>query len=419
MASFDSLWIWEDERIRKRLSWYLGVSINKYPAKYLICKRIPAEFNAEQEEKELWSIHQNCAKKFQEIWKGIKNGELRLNELEVASQSFLDLKVELVQRMVRHCNFCRWNCRINRIEERKTGTCQLGRISRVSTYFHHMGEELPIRGRKGSGTIFFTSCNMRCGFCQNGDISKDKDNGIIISPRQLAMMMWELRVEGCHNVNLVGGEPTIHLHTIVEAINHLDRINPTPEELQYIWCVKSDYFYTFRRNFSDATHQGIINVPVLWNSNMFMSLETLYILRELVDIWLPDFKFGNDKCSLRLARTPWYWDTVSRNHKLIYDWGEDIIIRHLVMPNHVECCTKPILEWISKNMPDVPINVMDQYRPECFADPTSPSFDHKLSDIARRPTPREIIEAYSYAKKLGLNFESISWEKNVTGLKLI
>jgi putative pyruvate formate lyase activating enzyme len=115
-------------------------------------------------------------------------------------------------------------------------------------------------------------------------------------------MMWELRVEGCHNINLVGGEPTMHLHTIIEAITYLDSIKPTSDELQYIWSVKSDYFFSYRRDLSEATYQGMLNAPILWNSNMFMSLETLSILREVVDIWLPDFKFGNDKCSIRLAR---------------------------------------------------------------------------------------------------------------------
>jgi putative pyruvate formate lyase activating enzyme len=418
MASFDSLWVWEDEAVRSRLRWYLAVSTNRMPAKYLICRRIPAEFNHEEEEKELWKTHEECAKKFRETWSSIRKGYVRLAELEIPRRSFLDLKLELVKRMLRHCNFCRWNCGVDRVEGKRVGTCQLGKTSRVSTYFHHLGEELPIRGRKGSGTIFFTSCNLRCGFCQNGDISKDKDNGIIVSPRQLALMMWELRVEGCHNINLVGGEPTMHLHTIIEAITYLDSIKPTSDELQYIWSVKSDYFFSYRRDLSEATYQGMLNAPILWNSNMFMSLETLSILREVVDIWLPDFKFGNDKCSIRLARTPWYWETVTRNHKLIYEWGEDIIIRHLVMPNHVECCTKPVLDWISRNMPGVLVNVMDQYHPDCFADPSSPNFDKRLSDIARRPTAQEILEAYSYAKKLGLNFETISWEKSTTRLRL-
>ncbi|MEM2067753.1 MAG: pyruvate formate lyase activating enzyme, partial [Nitrososphaerota archaeon] len=99
-----------------------------------------------------------------------------------------------------------------------------------------------------------------------------------------------------------------------------------------------------------------------------------------------------------------------------YDWGEDIVVRHLVMPNHVECCTKRVLSWIAENMPEVPVNVMDQYHPDCFADPLSPDFDPKYSEISRRPTREEILESYRFAKRLGIVFESISLEKSVFGL---
>ena len=85
----------------------------------------------------------------------------------------------------------------------------------------------------------------------------------------------------------------------------------------------------------------------------------MLILRSIIDIWLPDFKFGPGKCAFDLSKTPWYWETVTWN--LVHDWNEDFVIRHLIMPNHVECCTKPILDWIAKNMPEIPINIMDQY----------------------------------------------------------
>ncbi len=413
----ETLWIWRDERVVKRLSWYLAVSTNRMPAKYLICRRIPVDVDFSAGEEELWNAHMEAAKKFEQVHKSIRRGELTLGELERPGRSLMDLKVELVKRMLRHCNFCRWGCRVDRSEGSKRGACMLDHVSRVSSYFHHLGEELPIRGVRGSGTIFFTSCNMRCGFCQNGDISKDKDNGLIVDPSQLAMMMWELRVEGCHNINLVGGEPTIHLHTIVEAISLLGSVQPSRDKLTYLWMMKPDALRWRRLEPSQYLYDGELNTPILWNSNMYMSGETLMILRELVDIWLPDFKFGSNACSIKLARTPWYWETVSANHKTIYDWGEDILIRHLVMPNHVECCTKKVLSWIAENMPETPVNVMDQYHPDCFADPLSPEFDPRYSEIARRPTREEILEAYRYARRLGLAFESISLEKSVFGLR--
>ncbi len=262
----------------------------------------------------------------------------------------------------------------------------------------------------------YTANYIAVGNCQNGDISHDKDNGVVFTPEMLAVAMWQLRMEGCHNINLVGGEPTIHLHTIVRAISLL-KFFRNPKDLPYVMRVKSDYLFNYSLRWSRASYDGEFNTPILWNSNMFMSVETMKILRELVDIWLPDFKFGNNRCAIRLSKTPWYFETVSRNHKLIYDWGESIVIRHLVMPGHVECCTKPVLRWIAENMPGTPVNIMDQYHPDYACNPLDPRYDPRYSDMARYPTGEEITEAYRYAKSLGLNFEAITFEKSVYRLR--
>lgn len=223
-------------------------------------------------------------------------------------------------------------------------------------------------------------------------------------------MAWQLRMEGCHNINWVGGEPTIHLHTIVEAISLLDSLKPIAKDIMHVEGVKSD-FEMFRESSLEGQYEGEFNVPMLWNSNFFMSYETMRILRPLIDIWLPDFKFGSDKCAIFLARTPWYFETVSRNHRLIYEWGGDLVIRHLIMPNHIECCTKPVLGWIAKNMPSALVNIMDQYHPDYACDSPLPTYDPKYKEISRCPTDDEIEESYNYARKLGLRFELISLEK--------
>jgi putative pyruvate formate lyase activating enzyme len=258
----------------------------------------------------------------------------------------------------------------------------------------------------GSGTIFFTSCNMRCSFCQNGDISTDKDNGIPITPNLLALMVRQLRMEGCHNTNWVGGDPTIHLHTIVQAISILDSFkmpnmnikrNKQQQYLDYIEGIKADnyYFNAWKMNSQYAFYQErFFNSPQLWNSNFFMSNETMYMLQSLMDAWLPDFKFGPGRCAVDLSKTPWYWETVTNNLRLIHEWEEDFIIRHLIMPDHVECCTKPVLDWIAKNMPDVPINIMDQYYPDNLCDPNSSKYRERYSEIARSPTKDEIVASY-------------------------
>ena len=439
---FESLDIWKQLRNGRKslLPWYFEVSINHMPAKYLISKSISCNITDLRlaSEEELWEEHRNLMERFLETWKGVRSGEVDIiSDLNWQQKtSLMDLNVELVKRMLTHCNFCHWNCQVDRSVQKdragkvnKHGTCQLESTSKVSSYFHHRGEELVFRGNMGSGTIFFTSCNMRCSFCQNGDISMDKDNGIPITPNLLALMIWQLRMEGCHNTNWVGGDPTIHLHTIVQAISILDsfkmpNINKNKnkeEDLNYIKAVKADnnYLSTWHMNSEYAFYQKhLFNSPQLWNSNFFMSKETMRILRSLMDAWLPDFKFGPGKCALDLSRTPWYWDTVTNNLRLIHEWGEDFAIRHLIMPNHVECCTKPVLDWISRNMPEVPINIMDQYYPDNLCDSNSSKYRERYSEISRPPTEEEIIRSYQYAKDLGLNFETLSFEKSAFGLNL-
>ncbi len=410
--SFDDLWIWDE--IDNALPWYRTVSVNKMPAKYLICRRIRCTLDLEvSSEEELWKEHERLTGIFLEAWKKIRTGEAKLNELPETKLSLLDLSVELANRMLTHCNFCRWNCRVDRSKMIKYGTCQLGSRSRVGSYFHHRGEELVFRGTHGSGTIFFTSCNWRCSFCQNGDISHDKDNGLPVTPSQLSWMAWQLRMEGCHNINWVGGEPTIHLHTILEAIRLLDFKKPDHSTLPYVAQVKSNGYLPFRLSMENAYYEGEFNAPMLWNSNFYMSPETMRLLRCLTDVWLPDFKFGSDKCSIKLARTPFMWETVTRNHKLVNDWQEDMVIRHLIMPNHVECCTKPVLGWIAENTPNALVNLMDQFRPEYACNPALSTYDPRYEEIARYPSDEEIEESYHYARGLGLRFEAVTFEKKV------
>jgi len=115
---------------------------------------------------------------------------------------------------------------------------------------------------------------------------------------------------------------------------------------------------------------------------------------------------------MTLAKTPWYWETVTRNIALIAQWGEDFSIRHLVMPNHVECCTYPVLEWIAENVPSVPVNVMAQFRPDNFCDPSTPKYRDKHAEIARAPTRMELGKSWQRARVLGLNFETTTFERS-------
>ncbi len=362
----DAYTVWKDLEVRRRLEWYYKVMRNEKPAKFIICKYVDCDVNPKDLTlEELWDVHNSVTKNFDSLLKSIIKGETNLNDLARPKWSFLDVKVEIAYRILTNCHFCEHRCGVDRTKGQR-GFCRLNSTTIVHTWFHHYGEEAPLIP---SGTIFYGSCNLRCAFCQNYDISQENVfSGIEVTPKQLALIQTDLRKGGVRNINHVGGEPTPHLHTILASLKHLD-----------------------------------INVPQLWNSNMYCSIETMRLLKDVIDIWLPDFKYGNNECAERLSGIKRYVDVVTRNLKIAHNSG-DMIIRHLVMPNHIKCCTKPILKWISENCPRALVNIMSQYRPEYLV----ARYPQKYPDIARRPTVNEMQEAFNYAEKLGLCYKPVS-----------
>ena len=414
---FDALWIWDDAATREALGWYRAVATNRLPAKFRIAATIPVALDpAEGDEEALWAELERLTPVFLARRDAIRAGEEPLGP-PAAGPSLLDLVAALAARGLAHCNFCAWDCGVDRERGTKPGACRLGAETRVSTFFHHLGEELVYRGVRGSGTIFFTSCNMRCAFCQNGDISTDSLNGMPVSTEGLAAMAWLLRMEGCHNINWVGGDPAVHLHRILGAIALLGRPGwePSPAALAEAVRVKADGFHRGALDPRAASFDRAFNAPMLWNSNMYLSEAAMRLLRIVTDVWLPDFKFGPGRCAIVLARTPRYWETVTHRLATLRDWGEDMTIRHLVMPAHVACCTRPVLDWLAEEMPGVPVNIMDQYRPEMFADPRSPDYRPRYAEIARRPMAEEIAAALEHARARGLAFEPITSERRRRG----
>jgi putative pyruvate formate lyase activating enzyme len=364
----DAFWIWNNEIVKERLSWYYSVMINEKPAKFMIAKRIESPINLYRDNvdsKELWRIHDKLANEFENVWRRIREDSLSIDELPRPRHSFLDVKIVIARNMLKRCELCEWRCGVNRLEGR-IGICMVDREAIVHSYFHHMGEEAPL---VPSGTIFYGGCNFRCVYCQNYDISQTHAReGERVSPQELARIQEWLRRTGARNINHVGGEPTPHIPFIIESMKYLE-----------------------------------VNVPQLWNSNMYMTIEALKLLKDLIDIWLPDLKYGNNKCAWRYSKVRNYWEIVTRNISIAYRSG-DMIIRHLVLPNHIECCTRKVLEWIARNTPKALVNIMDQYRPEHLV----AKYPEKFPEIARRPTREEILEAYRIADELGIVYKPIS-----------
>ncbi len=348
----DAFSAFDNEEIRDTIPRYIRVVRREEPPLFRLAQGIFLDVNDDP-----WAAHDEGLRI---LSKCVVEGECA-REKRDGRISLLELKALLARDLLRNCSLCEWKCGVNRLEG-QVGVCRV-RDPRVASAFIHMGEEAPITP---SGTIFFSGCNFRCVFCQNWDISQFPESGRRVDERELASLMDELRRQGARNINLVGGEPTPDLPLIISSLN----------------LVKEDF-------------------PVVWNSNMYMSKEAMKLLLGLVDLWLPDFKYWSDECARRYSGVLNYRGVVTRNLKMAYEYPPgEIVLRHLVLPNHLDCCTKPILRWISENIPDILVNIMDQYRPEYRAS--------KFDEINRRVTTEEMMEAYQLADELGLKWRSVS-----------
>lgn len=363
-ARNDAVTVWSNPVVMKRLHRYKSIIDLKLPAKYLIARNTPVEFDSGESLSSLWSIHKRIQSIFKERLHTPEN-ELLDPSLSLSPQSFLDLKVVIANQILHQCHFCARRCNVDRTTSQ--GFCGVSHSSYVSSAFLHTGEEAPL---VPSGTIFFSGCNLRCAHCQNHDISCNPSNGEKVSPRQLAAIADELAARGGKNINYVGGDPSPHLHTILSSL-------PLQQS----------------------------NITQLWNSNMYLSVEAMDLLVDVIDFWLPDLKYFSDDCATRISDAKEYTSVVTRNIKTAYHQStKEMIIRVLVLPNHLECCVIPILEWIAKNTPLALVNIMQQYRPlwRVLKDPDT------YRDISRRVTAEEMQKAYDHAQSLGLEFQPVS-----------
>ena len=265
------------------------------------------------------------------------------------------------------CTLCPHNCKVNRLEG-KRGRCCCNDKLRIALASLHYFEEPCISGKNGSGTIFFTHCNLHCMFCQNYEISQ-QGKGKEISIEELANIMICEQANGAENINLV--TPTMYAYHIIEAIKI-------------------------------ARKQGL-KIPIIYNSNGYESIETLKVLEGYIDVYLPDLKYYSDEMAIKYSKAPHYFEIATKAIKeMIRQVGspkfdengmikKGVMIRHLVLPHHIQN-TKNILKWIKENIPeDVYINVMAQYFP------TYKAKEDEL--INRKLTKREYkqVEEYFYA----------------------
>ncbi len=334
----------------KGLERYEAINSGEKLAKFQITKSIDAREGKEAIE----AVEEGNADEALKIHSKLKSEFTKLldeepKKVEAADYSFLSLKRDILRLMLKKCVFCERRCEVNRYVKR--GFCRCGVRSYYSSEFLHTGEEPEL---VPSHTIFFNRCTFACVFCQNYDIVYDDD--FPVDAKEIAAVIDVRYRQGSRNVNFVGGNPDQHAHTIMEILLH----------------VRS-------------------NIPVVWNSNMYHSTELAEIIEDVVDVWLGDFKYGRDECAMRYSKAPRYWEVVTRNFARAKENGE-LLIRHLVLPNHIECCTENVVRWVAENLGrDVRFNLMFQYYP------TFRAWDYE--EIARRLNASEMRRALEIASR--------------------
>jgi len=285
----------------------------------------------------------------------------------------LEAKVTAAHDELAYCLACPRDCGVNRLLDEK-GVCHTGRRPYVASAFPHFGEEDCLRGLNGSGTIFFSYCNLKCVFCQNWDISS-REVGQALTAEELADLMLRLQAAGCHNINFVTPEHVAP--QVVEAI-------------------------------AVAVPAGL-RLPIVYNTSAYDAIRSLELMNGLVDIYMPDFKLWEPESSQRLLRAKDYPDRARaaieemQRQVGVLKFGPDglarsgLLVRHLVMPGHGDE-SAAIFRWLHDRIsPDTYLNIMGQYRPEHRV-PGSERYE----DIDRRPEPDEMAHAFAAARRVGL-----------------
>jgi putative pyruvate formate lyase activating enzyme len=304
--------------------------------------------------------------------------------LDPAVRNGMDDRVAAARRELESCCACPRDCKVNRLAG-ESKVCHTGRDARVSSAFAHLGEEDCLRGWRGSGTIFFAMCNLRCVFCQNSDISQSAGSGRELPADRIAELMLALQEQGCHNINFVTPE-----HVAPQLVEAL--------------AIAVD---------------GGLQLPIVYNTSAYDALASLKLMDGLVDIYMPDFKFWSPDTAKRLAKAKDYPDrareAIREMHRQVgvLRFRPDglacrgVLVRHLVMPGQLDE-TSAIFKWLADELsPDTYVNIMRQYRPayevgQMAAEGRRDAGTVRYSEIDRTPDASELRLAYEAAKAAGL-----------------
>ncbi|RLJ09346.1 MAG: radical SAM protein [Candidatus Aenigmatarchaeota archaeon] len=286
-------------------------------------------------------------------YKRILEGKEKPKFIKAKEDGTLEKKIKEAEGILENCKLCERQCGVNRFKEK--GFCGVGNEWRIFGAHTHWDEEKELIP---SATIFESGCTMKCVYCQNAPESMDYNLGEEWSVKSVAEWIERKWKEGCKNINFVGGDPTPYIPHILKALSLVN-----------------------------------VNMPVVFNSNAYLSETGMKLLDGVVDVYLFDFRYFSEKCARKLSSAPDYPEVAKRNHLLAKQQGE-LMIRVLVMPGHIECDAKPVLRWIAENLGNVYVNVLGQYHP-CWKAWDFPELKRNLSS-------EEYWEVISYGKGLGL-----------------
>lgn len=256
------------------------------------------------------------------------------------------------------CRLCPHDCGTARAAA--SGVCRVGREAHIASEMLHYGEEEPLRP---THAIFFSGCTATCAFCTAARFAFRPTYGVVVQPEQLAARILERQAQGARSVALIGGDPVPHLPFIIEV--------------------------------RAALGQRLV-IPLVLNSNFYVTADALDLMEGVVDLYLPDLKFGppgpHGDCGATLGGMPRYWPVVTQAIDRLYVQGKSLIVRHLLMPGHLECCTAPVLAWLAER-PGITVSLLSQY--------IAPA--HARGTLAASLADDEIVRAQEMAASLGLS----------------
>jgi putative pyruvate formate lyase activating enzyme len=292
----------------------------------------------------LWALHD-----------ALLRAEPAPDEAPLPPRSLLDLKRHIAGQLARACVFCEHRCGVDRLSGER-GICKVGATSYVGEHYLHEAEEREIAP---SFVLALTGCSWHCVYCHTASLINRVDHGLPLVPAEFARLHAEAMRPEVRTVSFVGGNPDHHLLAILD------------------WLAASPAGF---------------DKPLVWNSNMYGSPELYQLLDGVVDVYLGDLRYGNDGCARALSGIDRYWEAATRNWKLSAEQAALLIVRLLVLPGHLDCCFRPMADWLAAELPQARISVLDQFHPTYLTAKQAPALDRVLTP-EERAAARELIDA--------------------------